>query len=310
MGVLLCAIHGVSYFHQGLRVMRERDICMATKVTADYGNEGVTIVSRRGDKVETEVYAYAQTLTDDTECVKVIRAAANAETKAYRGAIRFVLLALQKMPLYAGKGVTIPVTIDGETGESKKGDAYRTPMDDVQRKAANSYKSAFRTSAAEVMMPILKGLHPKDETKADSEFSEMLKGGSFANAASVARKYFWLVGKLPCAHDAKGNPDISRALSVSAMQKIMAGIPEAPGDDQSYADKVRAMLAEFTEDHNKKPIDRATLGAMLAYLDQFSEKVAKAIEVSDMGTTNAVMGLNPQPAASPVNAPVVADALM
>jgi hypothetical protein len=290
--------------------MRERDICMSVKVTADYGNEGVTIVTRRGDKVETEVYAYAQTLTTDAECIKAMDAAEKAEIKAYRGAIKFVLQALQKMPLYAGKGITVPVVIDPETGESKKGDAYRTPMDDVQRKASNAYKSAFRQAAAEVMMPALRAKHPKDETLADAEFAEKLKGGSFANAASIARKYYWLVGKLPCAHDNKGNPDISRALSASAMQKIMAGIPEAPTVDQSYADKLRAMFGEWTEDNNKKPTDPTTLAAMLAYLDQFSDKVKHALDVSNAGATAAIMGINPEPAKAPAPPAMAEAALM
>lgn len=260
------------------------------KTSHDYGNEAVTIVTEKGNKKDTFVIKYAETVTDPVEAIKLIRKEVKAAESAYRGVIGFVLETLRSLPQWAGKGQDVDIEQDVETGEERVIKVYRAKMEtEADRKQANSFKQAFRTEIANQVLPTLRTLY-KDPVDADDELSTWLAGGTFAVAASKARKFYYVTGKLPCAYDKQGHPDISRALSIPAMDKIMAEFPERDSDKSTFVDKLRKLRKEWDDSKDRGEVsDQA---ALFAALNDFTIKAEESYLKASQGLTAAILALN------------------
>lgn len=231
-------------------------------------------------KIVDEV-EYSATPDTDKEALGLIQRANSAARRGHSGAMRFILTALQNMnPLYAGRGSTVD-----EEGTI----VFRNKMTtEEDRKDYNGYKEAFREASDGVLFPTLVEAFKGDDVKARAELKDLRGAGVFAVSASMARKFFWFTGKLPCAYDAQGKPDITRALAVSAMQKIIGEIPEEESDAHTFAAKVRALIKEW-ETKNGRTEDPADMSALLGYLDQWRDSVRAAETAALMASTGAML---------------------
>lgn len=245
-----------------------------------------SVIFREKDSFTDEVkivdeVEYSPTPDTDKEALSLIQRANTAARKGHAGAMRFILTALQNMnPAYGGMGST-----KDEEGAILFRNKVTTEDD---RKQLNGYKEAFRDASDALMFPILVEAFKGDDVKARAELKALRGAGVFAVSSSMARKFFWFTGKLPCAYDAQGKPDISRALAVSAMQRIIAEIPEEESDAHTFAAKVRALMKEW-ETKNGRTESPNDMSALLGYLDAWREQVRDAEIASLSATTGAML---------------------
>jgi hypothetical protein len=248
-----------------------------------FSNDGVIFKERDTITEQVKIVAeetYSVTPDTDEKAVDAIDKANAAERKGHSGAMRFILTALQNInPIYGGMG-----SERDEDGNIVKRLKQST---DEARKQANGFKEAFRDVVTSTMKPALLAKFKGDDIKATGHLTELRAKGVFAVSSSAARKFFYITGKLPCAYNADGKPDVTRALAVSAMQKIVSEIPEEESDSHTFAAKLRALIADW-EKNNGRTEDPADMSALLGYLDQWRDDV-RAAETSALMATTAAM---------------------
>lgn len=259
---------------------------MATKTVHSFGNDEVTIkkidtITGEVLKNGTELIEYAHVPDNDSVAVSSLESEEKASRKAYAGAMRFILHALMGVDMkpYAGKGLV----------KDKDGTQQRIVIDTQEKRdAVNGYRSAFRDAAKASAYPAILEMFKGDRTKADNKWAKWLASGSFAVAASNARKFFYFTGMLPCAYNADGTPDPRRALSVPAMLKIMREIPEQGSEKATFAGKLRALMQEWEEKggRTEAPND---ISALLGYLDMWRGQVLDAEIAARIASTGAML---------------------
>ena len=245
---------------------------MATKTVHSFGNDEVTIkkidtITGEVLKNGTELIEYAHVPEDKGQAVSSLLAEEKATQKAYAGAMAFILPALMSVDMvpYAGKGLI-----------EEDGVQYRMLIDTQdKRDAVNGYRSAFRDAAKAATYPALLEKYKGDTLQAGKVWAKWLASGSFAVAASNARKFFYFTGQLPCAYNADGTPDPRRALSVPAMLKIMREIPEQGREKATFAGKLRALMQEWIEKGGRAEAPN-DISALLGYLDMWRSEVLDA----------------------------------
>lgn len=164
------------------------------------------------------------------------------------------------------------------------------PESEELKKSRSAFNKSTRESLAPIVKADLTAAHPKKGAQwVAEEWSAMLAQGSFAMAISACRKYVAFTGKLPCAYSDNGAPDISRGLSVYAMQQVCKQYA-AQDVAVGFADKVRKLFAEWKESKDRGDVsDRA---ACFHELNEFCMAVETDYLMESQKTTAAHMGLN------------------
>lgn len=175
------------------------------------------------------------------------------------------------------------------TEDDKPSMVLKPESEDLKKK-----RNAFNKEVRECLAPIVKDEIKQGNPKLSAdvvaeEWAAMLAQGSFAQCVSVARKFVAYVGRLPCAYTDQGKPDISRGMSVYAMQAICNQYK--PNDiPVGFADKVRKLLADWTTSKERGDIsDRA---ALFSVLNEFTIAAETDYLMASQATTASMLQLN------------------
>jgi hypothetical protein len=160
-------------------------------------------------------------------------------------------------------------------------------------------KSALRDAETEHFKPMFAKVE-----QMDTFLAAMREGGPYAVAKGVALKYFYYMGKLPCAYNDDGTPDTNRLLPLNAMQKIMRNAtPDT--DPKTYGDKVDEIRQAFDKDCEEKKervLDINMVSGLVARAKQLLESAEQWRNVLNAAATagqNAMMKAQANPAPAP-----------
>lgn len=253
-----------------------------TKLQVLFGAKADAGVVFINDKGKAETVAYEHPLEPD-KALSALRSEINARHNVTRAALTMLvaILGRERVAGYMGKGKL------GETGG-----------------IPNEAKSALRDAEGEHFKPMFDKVE-----KMDSFLVGLRDQGPYAVTKGVCLKYFYYMGKLPCAYNDDGTPDTSRLLAVSAMQKIMRNA-EPEHDPKTYGDKVDELRQAFEkdcEDAKDNATDINLVSGLIARLNQFLEVATQrrnvinaaatgAAAVVQKATTNPAPDVKPDPA--------------
>jgi hypothetical protein len=257
-----------------------------SKLQVVFGQKADAGVVFINDKGKAETVQYEAPLETD-KALSALKSEINSRHNVTRAALTMLvdILARERVAGYMGKGTL------GEPGG-----------------IPNEAKSALRDAEGEHFKPMFDKVE-----KMDSFLVGLRDQGPYAVVKGVCRKYFYFMGKLPCAYSDNGQPDRTRLLAVSAMQKIMRNA-EPDTDPKTYGDRIDEMRQQFEEDCEKakdQTVDANIVSGLIARLKQFLEvaeqrrNVIAAAATSAAQAQAAMMQPQPNPAPAPTAAPEV-----
>jgi hypothetical protein len=195
-------------------------------------DSGVVFVNPSNGKAETLAYEHP---LEKNKALSALKNEVNARHNVSRAALSMLvnILALDRIGGYKGKG--------------KLGEPGGIP---------NEAKSAFRDAETEWFKP----LFPKVELM-DTFLAGLREGGPYAVAKGICLKYFFYMGKLPCAYNADGTPDTTRLLTGNAMMKIMRN--ETPDSNpKTWGERIAELAESFKEACEKGREETADLNTL------------------------------------------------
>ena len=187
------------------------------------------------DKGQSEVI-FTETPDTADVAIRVLKKDIEARSPASRAALSVLLQVLNNPRL------------DGYRG--------KTPMNE---KIPAVFKSALREAEDDYLKPkffdAMKGNDSQKQVAWDNFIKGVREPGSYANARSVAIKFFAQLGMLPCIYE-NGSPDMSRLLPVSAMLKLLANAKaQNPAETDGIVQDIVKVETRVDNEHAMMTLD-------------------------------------------------------